>query len=427
MAGTAILGAQWGDEGKGKITDMLASESDVVARFSGGDNAGHTVMTAGQTFKLHLAPSGILYPGISCVLGAGMVINPRSLFAELDELAAQGIDVSPKRLRIDGKAHLILPYHIALDGAAESKLGKAAIGTTRRGIGPAYMDKAARRGLRVLDVLHGADFAEQLRAQAQAKNVWLESVYGAQALDVDAMVEEFVAYAGRLAPYVDDVSLFLDRAYRDGRKILYEGAQGVLLDLDHGTYPYVTSSSPATGGVLSGLGIGANRIDRVIGVVKAYQTRVGAGPMPTELHCDVGDALVERGVEFGTTTGRRRRCGWLDLVALRYAVRLCGLTELAITKLDVLTTLDPLKICIAYSYRGERVDHFPADPRVLNECEPIYERFAGWDENIRDVRKREDLPPAALAYLNTITQATGVPARIISVGPEREQTIRPDG
>ena len=426
MAGTAILGAQWGDEGKGKITDMLASESDVVARFSGGDNAGHTVMTGGKTFKLHLAPSGILYPGIRCVLGAGMVINPRSLFAELDELAAQGVDVSPQRLRIDGKAHLILPYHLALDGASESKLGKSAIGTTRRGIGPAYMDKASRRGLRVLDVLHVAEFAEQLRVQAQTKNVWLEIVYGEQPLDVDAMVEDFAGYAGRLAPYVEDVSLLLDQAYRDGQKILYEGAQGVLLDLDHGTYPYVTSSSPATGGALTGLGIGANRIDRVIGVVKAYQTRVGAGPMPTELHCEIGDALVERGVEFGTTTGRRRRCGWLDLVALRYAVRLCGLTELAITKLDVLTTLDPLQICVAYSYHGERVDHFPVDPRILSECEPVYESFAGWTENIQEVRAYADLPRAAQTYLNAIASATGAPVRIVSVGPEREQTIRQD-
>ncbi len=424
MAGTAILGAQWGDEGKGKITDMLASESDVVARFSGGDNAGHTVMVGAETFKLHLAPSGILYPGVLCVLGSGMVINPRSLINELKELSEKGIDVSPRRLRIDGKAHLILPYHIALDGASETKLGGSAIGTTRRGIGPAYADKASRRGLRALDMLDETGFADRLRAEAQAKNIWLEKVYGEEPLNIDEMVREYVEYAMQLAPYVDDVSLLLDQAYQKGKNILYEGAQGVLLDIDHGTYPYVTSSSPATGGILAGLGIGANCIDRVIGVVKAYQTRVGAGPLPTELKDEVGDALVERGAEFGTTTGRRRRCGWLDLVALRYTVRLCGMTELAVTKLDILTSLNPLKVCVAYEYKGQRLEHFPADTRILAECEPIYETIPGWKEDIQPVRERYKLPRMALAYLHTIEAATGVPVRIISVGPERNQTIR---
>lgn len=424
MAGTAILGAQWGDEGKGKITDMLASESDVVARFSGGDNAGHTVMVGAETFKLHLAPSGILYPGVLCVLGSGMVINPRSLINELKELSEKGIDVSPRRLRIDGKAHLILPYHIALDGASETKLGGSAIGTTRRGIGPAYADKASRRGLRALDMLDETGFADRLRAEAQAKNIWLEKVYGEEPLNIDEMVREYVEYAMQLAPYVDDVSLLLDQAYQKGKNILYEGAQGVLLDIDHGTYPYVTSSSPATGGILAGLGIGANCIDRVIGVVKAYQTRVGAGPLPTELKDEVGDALVERGAEFGTTTGRRRRCGWLDLVALHYTVRLCGMTELAVTKLDILTSLNPIKVCVAYEYKGQRLEHFPADTRILAECEPIYETIPGWKEDIQPVREHYKLPRMALAYLHTIEVATGVPVRIISVGPERDQTIR---
>ena len=424
MAGTAILGAQWGDEGKGKITDMLASESDVVARFSGGDNAGHTVMVGAETFKLHLAPSGILYPGVLCVLGSGMVINPRSLINELKELSEKGIDVSPRRLRIDGKAHLILPYHIALDGASETKLGGSAIGTTRRGIGPAYADKASRRGLRALDMLDETGFADRLRAEAQAKNIWLEKVYGEEPLNIDEMVREYVEYAMQLAPYVDDVSLLLDQAYQKGKNILYEGAQGVLLDIDHGTYPYVTSSSPATGGILAGLGIGANCIDRVIGVVKAYQTRVGAGPLPTELKDEVGDALVERGAEFGTTTGRRRRCGWLDLVALHYTVRLCGMTELAVTKLDILTSLNPIKVCVAYEYKGQRLEHFPADTRILAECEPIYETIPGWKEDIQPVREHYKLPRMALAYLHTIEAATGVPVRIISVGPERDQTIR---
>jgi adenylosuccinate synthase len=424
MAGTAILGSQWGDEGKGKITDMLASESDVVARFSGGDNAGHTVVVEGQIFKLHLIPSGLLYPGVLCLLGAGMVINPRSLFKEMDDLSSKGADSSPARMRIDGKAHLILPYHIALDGASEVALGGSAIGTTRRGIGPAYMDKVARRGLRVLDTLDRDYFASRVRAEACTRNVWLENIYGQKALDVEQMVAEYLDYAERLKPYVDDVSLALDAQYRAGKKVLYEGAQGVLLDVDHGTYPFVTGSSPSAGGILTGLGIGPNRIDRIIGVVKAYQTRVGAGPMPTELTDETGDALVERGYEFGTTTGRRRRCGWLDLVALRYAVRLSGLSDLAVTKLDVLTTLNPIKICIAYEFKGKRLDDFPADARILNECRPIYETMAGWTEGIESMRKLAELPVAAQNYVRFIEVFTDVKASIISVGPGREQTIR---
>jgi len=423
MPGTAILGAQWGDEGKGKITDMLASESDVVARFSGGDNAGHTVTVGEEVFRLHLVPSGILYPNVMCVLGAGMVVNPCTLLKELRDLSERGIDISPRRLRLDGKAHLILPYHIALDGASESKLGSSAIGTTRRGIGPAYMDKAARRGLRAWDMLDEARFADRLRVEAQARNIWLEKVYGEKPLDVEAMVSEYSDYARQLVAYIDDVSVLLEGAYHQGKKILYEGAQGVLLDLDHGTYPFVTSSFPTTGGILTGLGIGANRIDRVIGVAKAYQTRVGAGPMPTELKDGVGDMLVERGAEFGTTTGRRRRCGWLDLVALRYAVRLCGITELAMTKLDVLTSLAPLKICVAYRYAGKVLEDFPSDASVLESCEPVYETLPGWAEDIQDAQSEADLPRQALAYLQVVEETCRVPVRIVSVGPRREQSI----
>lgn len=423
MPGTAILGAQWGDEGKGKITDMLASESDLVARFSGGDNAGHTVMVGGETFKLHLVPSGILYPNVMCVLGAGMVINPRSLLNELKDLSEKAVDVSAKRLRLDGKAHLIFPYHIALDGASESELGSSAIGTTRRGIGPAYMDKAARRGIRVWDMLDIPGFADRLRSEAQAKNIWLERVYGQKPLDVEAMVAEYCEYARQLADYVDDVSALLELGYREGKNILYEGAQGVLLDIDHGTYPFVTSSFPTTGGILTGLGIGANRLDRVIGIVKAYQTRVGAGPMPTELKDAVGDMLVERGAEFGTTTGRRRRCGWLDLVALRYAVRLCGITELAITKLDVLTSLQPLKVCVAYRCDGQVLENFPSDSSILAACKPVYETVPGWTEDIQVARSAAELPHQALAYLRIIEETCDVPVRIVSVGPKREQTI----
>jgi adenylosuccinate synthase len=286
------------------------------------------------------------------------------------------------------------------------------------------MDKAARRGLRALDMLNQTHFAERLRSEAQVKNVWLERIYEEEPLEVDDMVEKYTEYARQLAPYIDDASVILEQAHHAQKRILYEGAQGVLLDIDHGTYPYVTSSSPAAGGILAGLGIGANRIEKVIGVAKAYQTRVGAGPMPTELEDDTGDALVERGVEFGTTTGRRRRCGWLDLVALRYVIRICGITELAVTKLDVLTGLNPLKVCVAYKFGEERLENFPADNRVLAACEPVYETIPGWAEDISSARKHYELPRMALAYLHTIEQATGVPASIISIGPERDQTIR---
>jgi adenylosuccinate synthase len=428
MALTVILGAQWGDEGKGKITDMLAAESDFVVRYSGGDNAGHTVTVGGERYALHLIPSGILHPDVTCLLGGGMVVNPRTLLREMDELSARGIDVSPARLRVDGRAHLILPYHLALDGAGEAARGGSAIGTTRRGIGPAYTDKAARSGIRIQEMLHSAtDLSRRIREQVTAKNTILERVYGQPPLDGDAVVAEFAGHAQRLAAYVADVPLEVNAALCAGRRVLAEGAQGTLLDLDYGSYPYVTSSHPTIGGVLIGLGIGPQPIGRVIGVVKAYQTRVGSGPMPTELTDELGDRMRGTGKhfwdEFGTTTGRPRRCGWLDAVSLAYAARVNGLTEMAITKLDILSRFDELQICVAYDLDGQRLEAFPSDVAVLARCRPIYESLPGWGEEISQARTFEALPAQARVYLAALEQRLGIPATYISVGPGREQTI----
>jgi adenylosuccinate synthase len=426
---TVILGAQWGDEGKGKVTDLLAAEADVVARFAGGDNAGHTVTVGTERFALHLIPSGILYPRVTCLLGGGMVVNPKKLLAEIDGLAARGVDISPERLKLSGQAHLIMPYHIALDGAAEAARGGAALGTTRRGIGPAYTDKAARSGIRAQEMLHSHEaFANRIRELVDAKNAVLERVYDQQPLEAEAIVEEYLAYAGRLAPHVTDVSQEVARAIRSRKRILAEGAQGTLLDLDQGSYPYVTSSYPTIGGVMIGLGVGPQHIERVVGVVKAYQTRVGAGPMPTELTGELGERLRGTGAqpwdEFGTTTGRPRRCGWLDGVTLRYAVRVNGLTEMAITKLDILSRFDSLRICVAYELDGQRVEAFPTDLTVLARCQPLYETLPGWGVDITNVRSFEDLPQEARSYVAYIEDLLSIPASCISVGPGRDQTIR---
>jgi adenylosuccinate synthase len=425
---TVILGAQWGDEGKGKVTDLLAAEADVVARFAGGDNAGHTVTVGTERFALHLIPSGILYPRVTCLLGGGMVVNPKKLLAEMDGLAARGVDISPDRLKLSGRAHLIMPYHIALDGAAEAARGGAALGTTRRGIGPAYTDKAARSGIRAQEMLHPHEtFANRIREQVDAKNAVLERVYDQQPLEAEAIVEEYLTYAGRLAPHVTDVSQEVARAIRSRKRILAEGAQGTLLDLDQGSYPYVTSSYPTIGGVMIGLGVGPQHIERVVGVVKAYQTRVGAGPMPTELTDELGERLRGTGAqpwdEFGTTTGRPRRCGWLDGVTLRYAVRVNGLTEMAITKLDILSRFDTLQICVAYELDGQRVEAFPTDLTVLARCQPLYETLPGWGVDIANVRSFEDLPQEARSYVAYIEDLLSIPASCISVGPGRDQTI----
>ncbi len=429
MAITVILGAQWGDEGKGKITDLLAAQANIVARFGGGDNAGHTVTVGTERFALHLIPSGILYPRVTCLLGGGMVVNPKKLLAEMDGLEARGVDVSPARLKLSGRAHLIMPYHIALDGAAEGARGGAAIGTTKRGIGPAYTDKAARSGIRAQEMLHGAlTLTERIRQQAEDKNRILEQVYGQQPLDVDSIIEEYLAYAKRLAPYISSVSDEIASALRSRQRILAEGAQGTLLDLDHGSYPFVTSSHPTIGGVMTGLGIGPQHIERVVGVVKAYQTRVGAGPMPTELSGEAADTLRGSGSqpwdEYGTTTGRPRRCGWLDAVTLRYAARVNGLTEMAITKLDILSRFDTLKVCIAYELDGQKIETFPTDLTVLARCRPIYETLPGWGTDITAASSAGDLPQQARAYVDRMEELTGIPASCISVGPGRDQTIR---
>jgi adenylosuccinate synthase len=426
---TVILGAQWGDEGKGKITDLLAAEADIVARFGGGDNAGHTVTVGTERFALHLIPSGILYPRVICMLGAGVVVNPKRLLGEMEGLAARGVETNPARLRLDGRAHLVMPYHLALDGAAERARGDSALGTTGRGIGPAYTDKAARSGIRACELLHPArDLAARIREQALAKNELLTRLYGQPPLDVEAIVDEYLGYARILGPHVADVSAEIEVAIRSGRHILAEGAQGTLLDLDLGSYPYVTSSHPTVGGVMTGLGIGPQYLGRVVGVVKAYQTRVGAGPMPTELAGELGDRLRGTGAqpwdEYGTTTGRPRRCGWLDAVTLRYAVRVNSLTEMAITKLDVLSRFESLKVCVAYELDGRRVEAFPVDLKVLARCQPIYETVPGWQVDISRAQAFGDLPVQARQYVTLVEDLLGIPVSLISVGPARDQTVR---
>ena len=427
MSATVIVGTQWGDEGKGKITDLLAAEADIVARYNGGDNAGHTLTVGGDRFALHLVPSGILYPHTTCIIGNGVVVNPKTLSREIAELAQRDVDVSPERLKLSARAHLIMPYDVALDGAAETSLGGGKIGTTKRGIGPTYGDKAARAGLRSWDMLDEGAFVEKVRAAVEVKNAVLERIYHQPPLNPHEVAEEYADYATQLAPYVADTSPILHQALRAGKRVLCEGAQGTLLDLDHGTYPFVTSSSPIAGGALTGLGFGPRHIERVVGVVKAFQTRVGAGPMPTELLDEMGDRLRGTGEqpwdEYGTTTGRPRRCGWLDGVALRYAAQINGLTELAITKLDILTGLETLKICVAYNYRGQRLESFPAGAEVLAECEPIYEEWPGWSEDIRGARALSDLPQAALDYVRRIEELADAPAAFVSVGPGRQETI----
>lgn len=429
MAITVILGAQWGDEGKGKITDMLAAEADVVARFGGGDNAGHTVTVGTERFALHLIPSGILYPRVTCLLGGGMVVNPRKLLAEMEGLAARGVDVSPRRLKLSDRAHLILPYHIALDGAAEAARGGQALGTTKRGIGPAYTDKAARSGIRAAEMLQPVQvLADRIREQVAAKNHVLEKVYGQAPLDAKEVVEEYLGYANQLKPHIADISEQISVSIRSRKRILAEGAQGTLLDLDHGSYPYVTSSYPTIGGVLIGLGVGPQYIERIVGVVKAYQTRVGGGPMPTELTGELGERLRGTGAqpwdEFGTTTGRPRRCGWLDGVALRYALRVNGLTEMAISKLDILSRFETIEVCVAYELDGEPLETFPAHPEVLSRCQPVYRTLPGWQADISDVNSFDDLPEAARDYVSFLEELAGIPAPLISVGPARDQTIR---
>jgi adenylosuccinate synthase len=425
-----IIGAQWGDEGKGRITDLLAEEADVVARFSGGDNAGHSVTVGDQLFKLHLIPSGIIQPSTICCLGSGMVINPEKLVQEMEHLETLGIDVSPSRIRISGAAHIITPAHILLDGAREQQRGEDQIGTTKRGIGPAYTDKTARSGIRVEAMLNPRVFARQLREHLQQASQLLEKVYAFEKPAIDETVEAYLDLAERIRPHIADVGGLISKALSDGENVLAEGAQGTLLDLDHGTYPFVTSSHPTTPGALLGLGIGPGFLDRIIGVTKAFQTRVGEGPFPTELSGTLAGQLRGTGEnpwdEFGTTTGRPRRVGWLDGVLLRYAQRVNGFTELAITKLDILSGLDPILFCLAYTAKDETYTSLPAGPADLSPYEPVYEKLSGWNEDITKVKKWPHLPNAAREYIEFIEDFTSLPVGLISVGPERDQVIRRD-
>jgi adenylosuccinate synthase len=418
---TILVGTQWGDEGKGKATDLLAAESDFVVRYQGGNNAGHTVLAGGQLLKLHLVPSGILHPNVTPVIGDGVVVDLGVLFEEMDALAALGIDTS--RLKVSGNAHLIMPYHLELDKVTERYLGKHALGTTKRGIGPAYADKATRIGLRVQDLTDPKIFREKLEVVLKEKNLVLTRVYNRLPLDLEAMASEFLGHGDQLAPYIADTSGLLYDALRDGRRVLLEGGQGTLLDLDHGTYPFVTSSNPVSGGALSGSGLGPNEVDRVVGVTKAYVTRVGAGPFPTEDLGEAGGHMGEKGMEFGTTTGRARRCGWFDAVLLRYAVRINGLTELFLTKLDVLSGLPEVLICSGYRAAGSEYRDMPPHQSLFHKAEPVYERLAGWGEEIEGVRRFEDLPAAARSYVLRIGQLGSVPIHHLSVGPDREQTL----
>jgi adenylosuccinate synthase len=422
MPATVVVGAQWGDEGKGKVVDLLAERSDVVARYQGGNNAGHTIVAGDQVYKLHLVPSGILYPGTVCVIGNGTVVDPGALVKEIDELEMRG--VSLETLRLSGNAHLIMPYHIMLDSAAEMRLGRFSIGTTRRGIGPCYEDKAARRGIRVQDLLDAKILVRKIEVALEAKNEILERLFEIEPLDPRAVAEETLVYAERLRPFIADTALILDEALRAGKRVLFEGAQGTMLDIDHGTYPFVTSSNPTAGAACTGTGIGPTRIDRVLGVSKAYVTRVGEGPFPTELDGPDGIRIMERGAEFGTTTGRQRRCGWLDLVALRYAVRLSGVTQLALTKLDVLSGFPTVAICDAYETReGERLTEFPYHQTVFHGCRPVYREMEGWDEDLAECRELEHLPAPARAYVDAIAEAVEVPITLIGTGQGRHQVI----
>jgi len=414
----AVLGAQWGDEGKGKIVDLLTPNFRIVARYQGGHNAGHTVYANGRKFILRLLPSGILHPGITCVIGNGVVVDPQALFAEIDELAAAGIAVGD-RLVISDKAHLILPYHRELDLLSEARRGERRIGTTSRGIGPAYEDKIARRGIRVGDLGDVDALADAVQHNVDARN----RLIGESHMEASQVLDELRAAWVRMAPWVKDVSLFLARARGAGQSIMFEGAQGTLLDIDHGTYPYVTSSNASIGGVCTGLGIPPKAIDGVIGVAKAYTTRVGEGPLPTELHGELGNRLRESGQEFGAVTGRPRRCGWFDAVAVRYAVRVNGLDALAITKLDVLDGMEELQICTGYRCGGAVLTEFPSEIVQLAACEPVYEPFEGWREPTRGVRRFSQLPRRAQAYISRLEELSGVPAAILSTGSAREDTI----
>ncbi len=423
MPATVIVGAQWGDEGKGKIVDLLAQHSDLVCRYQGGPNAGHTIVADGETYKFRHMPSGILW-GKECVLGAGVVVDPETFIEELDELEARGL--STERIRLSGNAHLIMPWHVALDQASERRLGRLQIGTTRRGIGPAYADKSARLGIRVQDLFDPKILRQKIEVALAEKNVWLERVYGSPPLELNDVAGRAERWAERLRPYIADTSLFVHEALRGGRSVLLEGAQGTLLDLDHGTYPFVTSSNPIAAAAATGVGIGPNRIDAIMGVAKAYVTRVGEGPFPTEIEGPDQERVRELGREYGTVTGRQRRCGWLDLVGLRYAARLNGFTSLALTKLDVLSAFAELPVCVRYRLPGEReTDEFPAHQSDFHHAEPVYEVLDGWNESLDAVEELGDLPDAARRYVAYVERSLDVEVSLIGTGADRERVLAP--
>jgi adenylosuccinate synthase len=426
MPATVIVGAQWGDEGKGKIVDLLAQHSDFVCRYQGGPNAGHTIVCDGETFKLHHVPSGILSDGKICVVGAGCVIDPGLLVEEIDELERRGVTTAG--LRVSGNAHLIMPWHVAIDSASERRLGKLQIGTTRRGIGPAYADKAARLGIRVQDILDPKILRQKFETALAEKNIVLERLHDAAPLQVEELAERMESCAQRLRPYVADTSLLVDQALREGRRVLLEGAQGTLLDLDHGTYPFVTSSNPIAGAAATGTGIGPTRIDSVVGVAKAYVTRVGEGPFPTEIEGPDQERVRELGGEYGTTTGRERRCGWLDLVGLRFAVRVNGLTSLALTKLDVLSSFGELPVCTRYRLAdGTETEEIPAHQTDFHHARPVYETLTGWNEPLDSVEHLEELPEAARRYVEYVERAVDVEVTMIGTGADRERVLTPRG
>jgi len=417
----AVLGAQWGDEGKGKVVDMLAQQARMVVRFSGGDNAGHSVVNPHGEFKLHLIPSGIFNSGVACIIGNGVVINPEVLLGEMDKLNERGVDTS--HLFISDRAHLIMPYHLLLDGLEEEARGGKAIGTTRKGVGPAFADKAARLGIRAGDLLDEEALRERLRSIIDYKNTILTKVYGVKALSLDEVHAQYCQYGERLVPHIRETTIMLDEAVRRGDMVILEGAQGALLDPDFGTYPYTTSSSPLAAGACLGAGLGPTRLDRALGVYKAYCTRVGGGPMPTELHDETGELIRERAHEYGTTTGRARRCGWLDTVAARYSSRINGLTGAVITRLDILDVLPSLKICVGYELDGKKIDYFPGSITALARCKPVYEELPGWQTDTTDIRTFEQLPEAARQYVLRVEELIACPVNLICVGPGREQAI----
>lgn len=422
MSTVVLIGAQWGDEGKGKLTDFLASQADMVVRYQGGNNAGHTVVVDDKTYKLHLIPSGILYGEKQCFIGNGVVIDPGVLLGEMETLKNQGVDTG--NLRISLRAHVILPYHKSIDQAEENSKGNQKIGTTIRGIGPTYTDKAARVGIRMVELIDKEALSEKLRDILGVKNKILSRVYGSDdQCDYQQVLDQYTGYADLLRKYVTDVSVLVNEAIDQGKKVLFEGAQGTLLDLDHGTYPYVTSSYPIAAGACLGAGVGPTKINTVLGVAKAYITRVGEGPFPTELHDEMGDLIRKSGHEFGTTTGRPRRCGWYDAVIARYAARINGLSYLAITKLDVLSGLDTIKICTGYRYKSEIIKEFPASLKELAKCEPVYREFPGWKEDITGVSDYIELPQNAKDYLKYVEELSGVPIGVVGVGPGRSQTL----